>query len=43
MELDEYKEKITVMESAMTDPEKQLKRKVATLENSLEQLTLMYH
>jgi kinesin family protein 5 len=43
MDLDETKEQLSSMESIMTEGERALKKKVNSLERSLEQLTLMYH
>jgi hypothetical protein len=43
MELDEEREKAKSLESAMTEGEKALKKRVNHLESNLEQITQMYH
>jgi len=43
IELDDSKEKYKSLESAISEGDRALKRKVLSLERNIEQLTLMYH
>ena len=43
MQIDEMKSQMSGMENLMSMGEKNLKKKVNSLESNLEQLTVMYH